>query len=262
VKDTAPVPDPPDVSSTTGVAADTVRTALLTDSSTWAAWVNVNATELLVAGPKTPLAALIAVTWHVVGATVVDRAEPETTQPLPVTENDTAPEPEPPEDSSSTGDAAETVRTAFDTTRGAWVACVNVNTTAGLVTGPKTPLAAFDAITEHEVGATVVDRAEPETTQPLPVTENDTAPEPEPPEDSSSTGFAADTVRTALLTDSGAWVRPPTTRGAEGSPCPIAFTARRRMEKDRDKSNPPIVRGLLVEAGASGTHGPSPTWYA
>ncbi|MBU6280390.1 MAG: hypothetical protein KGN78_14210, partial [Actinomycetales bacterium] len=179
--DTPPVPEPPDADSETEFDAEVERTVLVIERAACGAWLNVNATGLLDAAANTPLASFAAVTVHVAGATDVDSVDPDTTQPDPVTVNDTPPVPEPPAAASATATSPRTAVIAFDTDSADCAACVNVNSAGTLVACPNTPLAAFTAVTVHVAGATDVDSVDPDTTQPDPVTVNDTPPVPEPP---------------------------------------------------------------------------------
>ena len=128
---------------------------------------------------------------------------PVTMHSAPDTAYDTTPVPDPPLLVNVTCVHATAERTAFDTTSEAWDAAVNVNTTGLLDTGPNTPDAAFDAVTEHVVGADT-DTLTPDTTHPDPDTENDTTPVPDPPLLVNVTGVPAtpdttvfDTTRSA-----------------------------------------------------------------
>ena len=116
---------------------------------------------------------------QVVGADT-DRLTPDTTHPVPVTTNDTTPVPDPPPLVNVTGVPATPDTTAFDTTNKAWDAAVNVKLFTALDTGPYTPDAAFDAVTEQVVGAVAFTDA-PTSVHPAPATANDTTPVPDPP---------------------------------------------------------------------------------
>ena len=105
---------------------------------------------------------------------------PVTMHSAPDTAYDTTPVPDPPLLVNVTCVHATAERTAFDTTSEAWDTAVNVNTTGLLDTGPNTPDAAFDAVTEQVVGAVAFNDA-PASVHPDPATANDTTPEPDPP---------------------------------------------------------------------------------
>ena len=74
-----------------------------------------------------------------------------------------------------------------------------MNTTGLLDTGLYTPDAAFDAVTEHTVGADT-DTLTPDTTHPDPHTANDTTPVPDPPLLVNVTGVPATPDTTTFAT--------------------------------------------------------------
>jgi hypothetical protein len=123
--------------------------------------VNENSTGALDTCWNRPLPARVAVTWQVVGATVVDRVEPATAQPAPVAVKDTGPWPDPPDVTRPKAPIAGVDRVALVMNKGACDRPVKVKSTGALVAAAWIPLAALLALTVHVVGAVVVDREAP-----------------------------------------------------------------------------------------------------
>jgi hypothetical protein len=108
------------------------------------------------------------VTVQVVGSDA-DSVAPLMLQPVPETEYDMVPEPEPPEVVTPTGVPATPVLGEFVMTSETCAAAVNVNATGALDSARKIPEAALVAVTVHVVACVTV-RMAPLMVQPVPET--------------------------------------------------------------------------------------------